>query len=287
MTLLLAGGLLLPVAIAKATRNTASLSKDALQWTEKNGQITLTVVQTSLQSVLQHIARQHRFPIHFSSLPEQLINTTCTGANLPQVLACLLQNKADVIVRYQPDGAKHKIKPLIAEAWIVQSTANQTDVNPGHPVLTTTNDNAQSQASKANETAKKHGFDKLLAQAQSHDSQQKAVALGALLAAGRKDDPILRDVLEQALTDQNPEVRAQALSTLAHREGNDVLAAIQQGLHDESEDVRLIAVEGIKDDIALLQQMINDKDEAVQSLAEIKLQILTQRPVIDSLAPMY
>ena len=88
--------------------------------------------------------------------------------------------------------------------------------------------------------------------------------------------PTVKAALEQALTDQDANVRAQAISSLAHREGSGAAAAIQEALHDSAVDVRMMAVDGITDDIALLQQAINDSDETVRSLAAIKLEELTQ-----------
>jgi hypothetical protein len=38
----------------------------------------------------------------------------------------------------------------------------------------------------------------------------------------------------------------------------------------------MMAVDGITDDVSLLQQAINDSDETVRSLAAVKLEQLTQ-----------
>jgi HEAT repeat protein len=118
--------------------------------------------------------------------------------------------------------------------------------------------------------------DELLKTAQSNDPIERADAIGALLADGREGDPNVKAVLEQALTDQDANVRAQAVSSLSHREGSDAAGAIQQALHDSSADVRMMAVDGIVDDIPLLQQAVNDSDESIRSLATIKLEQLTQ-----------
>jgi|GEM_PF-585543 len=282
--LFMSTGFLMHPVNAKPIGKSADLAKDALHLTENNGALTLTVAQVSLPTVLKYIAEKHRFSLHLSDLPEQLVNANCTGADLPRVLICLLQNKADIVFRYQPSDANHQPKQTIAEAWVVPSTVNKPGMNTDETELPVPAPIEQTQTSSETATSTENRINKLLTQAQENNPQQKAMALGALLSTGRKDDPAIRDVLEQALTDPNPEVRVQALSTFTHCEGNDALAAIQQGLHDESADVRLIAVEGIKDDIALLQQMINDKNEAVQSLAEIKLQILAQRPSVEYIA---
>ena len=78
------------------------------------------------------------------------------------------------------------------------------------------------------------------------------------------------------MTDQDDSVRAQAISSLSHREGSSAAGAIQEALRDSSVDVRLMAVDSITDDNPLLQQAINDSDETVRSLAATKLEQLTQ-----------
>jgi hypothetical protein len=268
---------LLNVAIAEPLAKSAAAMSDRLVWTEKKGQLKLTVEQMSLPSVLKQIAKKKQFPLHLDGLPEKLISMTCTGTELRQIMECLLDNKADLIVRYQQANLKNNSKPGIAEAWIIPSNSDHVGIDTNKPSLPVNADEVGTQANINTDGNKIAKIDNLLDKAQSSDKRQKAAALGALLAAGRKGDSSVRNVLEQALADDDPEVRAQALSSLVHREGNDAMFAVQQGLHDESEDVRLIAVEGIKDDIALLQQAINDSDEVVRSLAEIKLQLLMQK----------
>lgn len=272
---------LLSMSVGMAFANptdSASLMNEQFKLYKSNGLFKLDVTKMKLPSTLKLIAKSQQLAIHITDLPDTLMSTTCTGTELSQLLECLLDNKADLIVRYkQVNPIKHHNKAQIAEAWVVTSTSgddkktteNQTTVdmtgqdNP-LPAPLINND--------GNGTVK---VDDLLDKAQSNDKKQKALALGALLMEGHKGDPAVRAVLEQALADQDPEVRAQAVSGLAHREGSDALFAVEQGLQDDSEDVRLIAVEGIKGDIALLQRAINDSDEAVRSLAEIKLQLLT------------
>jgi hypothetical protein len=259
-----------PVESTVLTNNQYKLSK-------YDGQLKLDVMQMNLPSVLKQIAKSHGFPIHISALPDTLTSITCTGTELRQLLECLLDNKADLIVRYRHVGKINQSRPPIAEAWVVPSTSGYDNNNAENKITigTTGQENPLPVPPINNDGNGHKKTEDLLDKAQSNDKNQKAAALGALLAEGHKGDPAVRAVLEQALADQDPEVRVQAVSGLAHREGNDALFAVEQGLQDDSEDVRLIAVEGIKDDITLLQQAINDSDEAVRSLAEIKLQLLT------------
>ena len=118
--------------------------------------------------------------------------------------------------------------------------------------------------------------EELLTKAHSNKPDERAKAVGDLLTGGRKDDLEVKATLERALTDKDDEVRAQAVSSVSHREGNEAAAVIQQALLDGSADVRLVAVESIVDDMALLQQALNDSDESIRSLAETKLELLAQ-----------
>ena len=53
--------------------------------------------------------------------------------------------------------------------------------------------------------------------------------------------------------------------------------AIREALHDISADVRRMAVDGITDDIGLLQEAINDSDESIRDLAAMKLEDLMKQ----------
>ena len=246
----------------------------------KGSEIQLEVRQMPLAQVLDSIADKTHVPIHYSVLPEGLVTATCVGTKLEKVLECLLDRKADLIVSYSRDPAKVDSKGQVAEAWILgsrlansQSSGNCVAISgqttdKGSLMLRQNEQNAKAESDQTNE---------LLKSAQSTNPAERAEAIGALLANGRNDDPDVKAALEKALTDQDANVRAQAISSLAHREGNDASGAIQEALHDKAVDVRLMAVDGITDDVALLQQAINDSDETVRSLAAIKLEELTQK----------
>lgn len=123
--------------------------------------------------------------------------------------------------------------------------------------------------------------------AQSENAAARADAIGALLGIGRKDDPQMKAMLEKAVHDQDANVRAQAVSTLTHRDDfrENATEIIQEAMQGSSVDVRLMAVDGITDEVGLLQQAINDSDETVRGIAEIKLEQLTQdnnKQVIDN-----
>jgi hypothetical protein len=86
-------------------------------------------------------------------------------------------------------------------------------------------------------------------------------------------------MLEDAIHDQDANVRAQAVSTLTHwsNDTESISAALGEAIHDDSADVRLMAVDGITDDVGLLQQAVNDSNEVVSSMATTKLEELMKQ----------
>jgi len=267
------------VTVAQRPVNTSEKTlTDFLITDDKGGELQLEVRQMPIVQVLDSIARKTNVPIHYSVLPEGLVTATCVGTTLKQVLECLLDRKADLIVRYSRSPDKVGSKGQIAEAWILGS---RFDGYPATANCAATGEIAGkgSLTLKQNEKKTEAVPDRtgeLLKMAKSNNPAERAGALGALLSGGLKGDPDVKAALEEALSDEDANVRAQAISSLSHREGSGAAGAIQEALHDSAVDVRMMAVDGISDDVALLQQAINDSDETVRSLAAIKLDELTQ-----------
>jgi HEAT repeats len=241
---------------------------------DKGSELQLEVRQMPLAKVLESIVKKTHVPIHYSVLPDGLVTATCVGTTLKHVLECLLDRKADLIVRYPRSPSSADAKGQVAEAWILGSRLEGTSAKADCPTIGAASLSLQQH--KQVTQAEADRTDELLKKAQSKAPAERAEAIGGLLAGARKGDADVKAMLEQALTDQDPQVRAQAISSYSHREGNAALGAIQAALHDDSIDVRLMAVGGITDDIALLQQAVNDSDETIRSLAEMKLQELIQ-----------
>lgn len=266
------------VSLAKA------LDKEPPNWVMSNGkggEMMLEVKQMPLSQALDAIAGKIHVPIHYSELPEGLATAVCRGDSLKPVLECLLDKKADLVVRYQDTHAKADTEGVVVEAWVLTSKTNQPVSKPiTHDIPASENRADKSPSAlplvQQNPETRIDKTDELLFKAHSYNPQERAAAIGDLLTVGRKGDPDITATLEEALTDKDPEVRAQAISSLAHREGNEALGAIQQALTDSSDDVRLMAVEGIVDNVALLQQSVNDSDESIRSLAQLKLELLTR-----------
>jgi HEAT repeat protein len=120
--------------------------------------------------------------------------------------------------------------------------------------------------------------------AKGEDPAQRADAIARLAADERMEGTALRKTLENALSDDDPSVRAQAVYGLARREGAGAAAILQEALHDSDASVRLMAVDSAGTDAqgaALLQEALADKDETVRVLAATKLESLSKTEVLE------
>ena len=230
----------------------------------KGTELQLEVRQTPMADVLKLITAKTQVPIHYSVLPEGLVTATCVGSTLKQVLECLLDRKADLIVRYQQLPNVPEGKGQLAEAWVLGSQVGGTiaklDCSPADTPSTPL---AQAQSQQTtNTTAKPSTSDTLLKIAQTKNDPARAQAIGALLGLGNKDDPKIQEMLGNAIHDEDANIRTQAISTLAHLGTNpeNIKAALSEAIHDDSADVRLMAVDSITDDVELLELAVNDSD---------------------------
>ena len=211
---------------------------------DAGSELQLEARQMPLASVLDKITEVTNVPIHYSVLPEGPVTAMCVGANVKQVLECLFNKKADLVFRYLHHPAKKNQPDCLAEVWVL---GTYFDVEPG--------------ASTGYVSAKK--------------SQYHTDAVANLAAQGQANDPAIYKALEFALSDENAEVRAQAVSGLARHEGYDASSVLQSALQDSDASVRLMAVDYAGDHPALLQQALGDSDETVRAYAAIKLEALS------------
>lgn len=244
--------------------------------TNTGSELQLEVQHTPLARVLNSLAQQINIPIHYSVLPKNLVTATCVGATLKEILECLLAEKAGLVFRYAKQTGNSK---EIAEAWIMGSSLSDLPAQNGDCAAATVKSNSESAVKQAsqNHESEPDRAEELLAMAKSKNPEDRAAAMSAILTDGIETTAAVKATLEDALTDQDASVRAQAVSTLAHLEDNNATPVLQAALRDSDVDVRLMAVDGITDDATLLNQAMNDSDETVRSLAAAKLEALTQQ----------
>jgi hypothetical protein len=251
---------------------------------DKASELQLEVRQMPLERVFSTITAKTGVMIHYSVVPEGLVTATCVGATLKQVMECLLAREADLIVRYHkpstPAQARVSDKNKPSEMWVLGSRFTDAANCSGATVTQQTINNSavKSPANQVNAAeVEPDQTDDLLNKAKSKDATLRADAIGALMVAGREGDANVKRVLEEALTDPNANVRAQAISSLVHREGSSATAVLQDALHDADAGVRLMTVDVAGNNVALLQQAVNDDDETVRKLAISKLEELQKK----------
>ena len=83
----------------------------------KGSELRLKARQMPLAQVLDAIAQRVHIPIHYSGLSEVAINASCPRSLLKQLLECLLNKNADLIVRYS--RRNDSSKGQLAEAWVL------------------------------------------------------------------------------------------------------------------------------------------------------------------------
>jgi hypothetical protein len=242
-----------------------TLSKQA------NTAIRLEARSTPLAQILKAIADKTGVNIHYSVLPEAPVTATCVGANIGQVMDCLVAKQVGLVAH-----KAQKDKP--AEFWLLGSSVGSCQavtvaVSPIQKIAVQPTAEASAEA----ELALQEQTDRLLKQTQSKDPNQRAEGIGNLGAAGPKDDPAVDEALRTAMNDKDANVRAQAIRSIVMRGGEEVAGQQGLALKDNDVNVRLTAVSDIQDDETLLQQALNDSDQSVRDLAKDKLQDLAFR----------
>ena len=118
----------------------------------------------------------------------------------------------------------------------------------------------------------------LVRMAGSEDPAERVSALSQLAVERPVDLATVQEILETALSDEDSNVRGQAVYAVVRRGGVEATAVLQDALQDSALPVRLMAVDGLGTDeesIALLKQALTDSDQAVRELAAMKLKSLS------------
>ncbi len=241
---------------------------------EVGAELKLEVRQAPLAQVLKEIADKIGARIHYSVLPEAPITATCVGSEVRQLMDCLLAKQVGLVANSPQQGNP-------AEFWLLGSSVGSCQavtVNASPQPLAETDQEAEPTPEEQAqiEQAMQAQSDRFLEQAKAKDSKQRAEAISNLISGGVKNDPNVRKALEEALTDKDANVRAQAVTALAKREGESAAETLRQALKDNDVNVRLMAVENAGKDAVLLQQALNDKNPTIRNYAASKLEALNK-----------
>jgi hypothetical protein len=237
--------------------------------------IRLEARTAPLGQILKAIADKTGAQIHYSVLPEAPVTATCVGANVGQVMDCLVAKQVGLVAH-----KAQKDKP--AEFWLLGSSVGSCQAVMVAPSALPAQAMVEQQPTPEEQAEidriTQEQSDQLLKQTESKDSTERSSAIGNLGSVGVKDDPNVDAALRDALDDEDANVRSQAIASIVQRGGDDVNDQISQALKDKTAIVRIAAVSTITDDVALLNQAVNDKDQSVREIAKSKLENLQNRP---------
>lgn len=120
--------------------------------------------------------------------------------------------------------------------------------------------------------------EKLVHLAASDNPEERVSALSQLARKRSIDAGIVQKILQAAILDKDSNVRAQAVYAIAQQGCEDLPLILGQAMHDSELSVRLMAVDSLGTDeksIALLEQAVDDEEEAIRELAAMKLESLS------------
>ncbi|MDP2394755.1 MAG: HEAT repeat domain-containing protein [Methylococcaceae bacterium] len=236
--------------------------------------IRLEARHAPLGKILKAIADKTGVSIHYSVLPDAPVTATCIGENVSQIMDCLLAKQVGLVAH-----KAQKDKP--AEFWLLGSSVGSCQavtVEPTAPLAQAVVEKKPTAAEQAQvDQSMREQSDLLLEQAKSKDPGERAQAIYNLGLAGLKDDPSVDKAIQSAMIDKDPGIRAQAVTAIVQRGGNDVEAFLTQAINDKDVNVRFNAVSTINDDVNLLQQASKDNDKGIRELASAKLAELNAR----------
>ncbi|NOU23552.1 MAG: HEAT repeat domain-containing protein [Methyloglobulus sp.] len=233
--------------------------------------IRLEARAAPLGQILKALADKTGALIHYSVLPEAPVTATCVGANVGQVMDCLVAKQVGLVAH-----KAQKDKP--AEFWLLGSSVGScqalTVAPPASPIQAMVEPQPTPEEQALANQALQEQSDLLLEQAKAKDPDQRAEAITNLISGGMKDDPNVRKILEEALTDKDATIRANAITALAQREGEGAAEQLRQALNDTDVNVRMMVVDNAGNDSVLLQQALADKDPMIRDFAASKLEAL-------------
>lgn len=227
------------------------------------GEWRLQAQQTDLPQLLDKIAEQAQLRVHYSVLPATTVSATCIGANVVALLQCVFKGSANIVSR------KANTQTAKDEVWVMSSS-----LAGANTVVSASCQNALANASASEPNDRAEQWLKL---AMAKDTEQRAQAIAELTHADMAYDAKVRGVLQNALSDKQPKVRARAIAAFAGREGEMAAAEeLRKALQDSSSDVRISAIDMIEKDESLLQLAVQNSDQSVREMAQMKLELLTQ-----------
>ncbi|NOS75806.1 MAG: HEAT repeat domain-containing protein, partial [Methyloglobulus sp.] len=192
--------------------------------------IQLEARNASLTQILQRITEKTGAIIHYSVLPEEPVTATCAGVTVKNVMECLLGSRIDRIYRKLPvqsailATAKTNIQPV--EIWLLGSrfgnavSTMQCTFDGSRKTINTRGNTSDSDNSPSKSLIRMAQIDN-----DPRFSELRKQALSILAAQGKtgdaETDAEITETLHKALTDEDAEMRAQAVFGLMQHDNTD------------------------------------------------------------------
>jgi hypothetical protein len=268
--LLAAGALLAAVPGQAATDNPAAAAV-SVQRSGASG-FTLEARQAPLARILDELGKAAGVRVKYSELPAEPRDARCPGPSVKEVLDCLLGRDADLVLEYGAGSAG--AGPRVTAVTVLASTfAAPSSAGCGASSGCENQARADTAPAKALKTGGA-GPEALFAALKDRQRKGRADALGRLIVAKGIDEARLLETLNEALADEDGEVRAQAVFGLSRHARGTAFDAMRAAIHDRDPSVRLMAVDSIEADAqgrTLLQDALLDLDATVREYAAAKL----------------
>lgn len=232
------------------------------------GMVSIEARNASVEQVVKALSQQTGVAISLRSQGTTQLNVNCPASELKEAIYCLFGRDADLLMEYAVSPGASSFSAYKK----IRILASSLDSDSKPLADKTANNIIESTSSihlEGNSTV-----ESLLAMTRSSKPQQRLDAINRLASDKTVDPALLGRIIEAGLHDQDGEVRAEALCSMARLglPGNSVL--LEQGLADPDVAVRLAAVDNLAlDDRGreLLGKLVEDQDPTVKSLVELKL----------------
>lgn len=220
---------------------------------------SLNTNKVNLSEVLKEFSQKSGTIIHYNNKQDATLTVNCKGEFLA-VMYCLSGDTYSLIIRHQENLQPMSMLPEIAEIWLVQKTEFEQPKQPPKYQI---------------DESKAELIDSFLLMAK--DPVQRIEAISQLAVLATNNDVLVKSELIHALSDNDAQVRAQAVFGLGKYHQNDSIVYLRQALSDENLDVRLMALEQSTDYPVLLEQALKDSEVAVRDMASMKLKLLSNQ----------
>jgi len=240
-------------------------------------EIQLEAKNVSLARILEEISQKTAVKIHYSVLPLKPITATCAASDIEVLFRCLLGQTVDFVFHYHPVERTKELKLIPKDIWILGSSLAFCSLNNMDRKKASSN---KSKGSKQ-ENKTQRQLDDLFSQAKEGDSFQRRQAIIKLSERAPLHLEVMTDFLKQALIDEEPNIRAQALSSWVKRKEGNAEELIEGFLQDEAVEVRMMAVSLVSTK-ELLEFALGDSDRVVKKFAKNKLDKLKDKLGVDN-----